>query len=382
MFGRKKTEKKELDVESLNEIIILSKKILNIVYIFVFILGIYAITVLLKELNIITFIVKTLRIISPLFIGIFVAWLFDPFVKWLKQKGVKRILGATIAYLLILVALIVLVDAIVPLLLEQVNDFARSVPSIIGTVSSWIDNLFVNLTKMSNVDLSTVRGEVFGSFEKIGNQLSSNLPREVVNFLVSFFSGLGEFVVGLIIGFYLLISFDSFNDTIITFLPNKYRNDTRDLINEVNTSMRKFVQGTLLSALIIFVVTTVGFYIVGLKGSLLFGLFCGITNVIPIVGPYIGGIPAVIVGFSQSMQIGVLVLIIIVVIQFLEGNFLQPLLMSRMIKMHPVIIMVGLLIFGYYWGIIGMALSTPIIAAIKSIFSYFNDKFQLIKIDE
>ena len=70
---RKKKELKELDVQNLNEIIILGKKILKIVYIFVFILGIYAITVLLKELNIINFILKTLKIILPLFIGIGIA---------------------------------------------------------------------------------------------------------------------------------------------------------------------------------------------------------------------------------------------------------------------------------------------------------------------
>jgi predicted PurR-regulated permease PerM len=381
MFGRKKVDK-ELDVESLNEIIVLGKKILEIVYIFVFILGFYAITILLKELNVFGFIIKTLEIISPLFIGIVVAWLFDPFVKWLKQKGVKRIFGASIAYILIILGFIILMDAIIPLFLEQVNDFAKSVPSIIATISSWIDNIFASLSKMSNLNLNPVRTEVFATFEQIATELPSTLPKTVVNFLATFFSGLGIFIIGLIIGFYLLVSFDSFNDSIITFLPNKFRNDTRDLLNELNTSMRKFVRGTLLAALLIFIITTIGFYLVGLKGALIFGLFCGITNVIPIVGPYIGGIPAVIVGFSQSIQIGIFVLLIIVVVQFVEGNFLQPLLMSRMVKLHPVIIMVGLLIFGYYWGIIGMMLATPIVAAIKSIFDYFNEKFQWIEIHD
>ncbi len=381
MFGRKK-EQKDLDIKNLNEIIVLGKKILEIVYIFVFILGIYAITVLLKELNIISFILKTLNIIFPLFIGIVIAWLFDPFVKYLKEKGIKRVYGAAIAYILILIVLIILMSAIVPIVLEQVNDFARSIPSIIATISSWIDNILDKFANISNLDVTQIRSEIFESIEIIGTELPSNLPKSVVNFLGSFFSGLGVFIVGLVIGFYLLISFDSFNDTIITFLPNKFRNDTRDLINEVNTSMRKFVQGTLLTALLIFIVTTIGFYIVGLKGALLFGIFCGITNVIPFIGPYIGGVPAVIVAFSQGTRVGILVLLIIVIIQFLEGNFLQPLLMSRMVKLHPVTIMLGLLVFGYYWGIIGMVLSTPIIAATKSIFSYFNDRFQLLKIDD
>lgn len=379
---RKKKELKELDVQNLNEIIILGKKILKIVYIFVFILGIYAITVLLKELNIINFILKTLKIILPLFIGIGIAWLFDPFVKYLKEKGIRRGFGATIAYILILVTLAILLSAIIPVFLEQVNDFAKSVPSILGTVRDWISAVFDKFGNISNINMTPAKTEMFDSIEKLATELPSTMPKSVVNFLGAFFSGLGVFVVGLIIGFYLLISFDSFNDSIITFLPNRLRNDARDLINEVNTSLRKFVQGTLLAAVLIFVISTIGFYIVGLKGALLFGLFCGITNIIPFVGPYIGGIPAVIVAFSQSPQIGVLVLLIIVIVQFIEGNFLHPLLLSKMMKLHPVTIMLGLLVFGYYWGVIGMVLATPLIASIKSIFSYFNERFHFLKTEE
>ena len=160
MFGRKK-EQKDLDIKNLNEIIVLGKKILEIVYIFVFILGIYAITVLLKELNIISFILKTLNIIFPLFIGIVIAWLFDPFVKYLKEKGIKRVYGAAIAYILILIVLIILMSAIVPIVLEQVNDFARSIPSIIATISSWIDNILDKFANISNVDVTQIRSEIF-----------------------------------------------------------------------------------------------------------------------------------------------------------------------------------------------------------------------------
>lgn len=381
MFGRKK-EQKDLDVQSLNEIITLGKKILEIVYIFVIIVGMYAITVLLKELNIINFLLKTLKIIFPLFIGVIVAWLFDPFVKFLKHKGIKRVFGATIAYVLIIIVFSILLSAIIPIILEQVNDFAKSIPAILANVRVWADSAFDKLGNISNLDMTAAKTEIFLSIERLGTELPSTLPGSVVNFLGSFFSGLGIFVVGLVIGFYLLVSFDNFNDSIITFLPNRFRNDARDLINEVNTSMRKFVQGTLLAAILIFIISTIGFYIAGLKGALLFGMFCGLTNVIPFIGPYIGGIPAVIVGFSQSTSIGIFVLIIIFIVQFIEGNLLQPLLMSRMMKLHPVTIMLGLLVFGYYWGVIGMLLSTPIIAATKSIFGYFNEKFHFFQFEE
>ena len=156
------------------------------------------------------------------------------------------------------------------------------------------------------------------------------------------------------------------------------RDDARELANEINTTCRHFVKGALIDASIIFVVSSLAFLLCGLKAPLLFGLFCGITNVIPYAGPYIGGIPAVIVAFSQGTTTGIFVLISIIVIQAIEGNFLQALIMSKSTKLHPVTIIIGLLLFGYFFGILGMVISTPIIGAIKAIFMFFNEKYEII----
>ena len=130
----------------------------------------------------------------------------------------------------------------------------------------------------------------------------------------------------------------------------------------------------MISTTIVFIISTIGFYFIGLKGALLFGFFCGVTNIIPFIGPYLGGIPAVIAGLSQSFHIGILVLIIIIVVQLIESNLIHPFLMSKVMKLHPVTIMVGLLFFGYYFKIIGLIVATPIIASVKTIASYFIEK--------
>lgn len=176
-----------------------------------------------------------------------------------------------------------------------------------------------------------------------------------------------------------MLSFDNATDTIVTLLPEKLQKDTKVLANEINTSLRNFVTGALLDALFVFIITSIGFALVGLKAPLLFGLFCGITNVIPFAGPYIGGIPAVIVGFSQGLPTGIFTLIVIVVVQFFEGNFLQALIMSKTTKLHPVTIMLGLLIFAHFWGIIGMVVSTPIIASLKAIIMFLDEKYDILK---
>ena len=381
MFSKKNTEK-EIDIKKLNDVIGLSKKILKITYFLIFIVGVYAITMLIKEWNIMIFLKTLLTIVSPLFIGIVIAWLFDPFVRWLKRKGVRRVFGATLAYILFVGGIFIVVSSIVPLLSEQINEFANSIPSIFDSIKNWIDGAFDKLGNIRNFDAASVKVELFNKIEEVGMGLTQSLPETMVTFLKSFFSGMGIFVVGLIIGFYLLISFDNVNETIITFLPKRFRTDARDLINEVNTSLRKFVQGTLLSATLVFITTSLGLSLSGIKAPLLFGLFCGLTNVIPYIGPYIGGLPAIIVGFSQDVTIGIFVLVVIIIIQFLEGNFFQPIIMSKTMKLHPVTIMLSLLIFGYYWGIIGMILATPVVAALKSIIMFFDDKYHILNFND
>lgn len=383
MFSKKeKNKNQQIDNSKVNDVLILSKKILHIVYVLVIILAIYIGLRVFKELNLKATCLIILKTISPLFIGIFIAWLFDPFVKFLSKKGIRRTLGTTFTYLLLIGFMILMVCSIIPLLYDQINDFVKVLPTVFDFVKDWVDGLFHSLSNIEYINAAAIKNQLFNNIEQWGSNLTNSLPTMVIGILKSIFSVAGSLVVGMIIGFYLLLNFDSANDLIITLLPKKMRNDGRDLMNEVNTSLRKFIQGLLLDALLIFVIMAIGFSIVGLKAPLLFALFCGITNIIPYAGPYIGGAPAVIVGFSQSPLIGIITLIIIVIVQFLEGNFLQPLIMSKTTKLHPVTIMLGLLLFGYFFGILGMVISTPIIAACKSIFMYFNDKYKIIGNEE
>lgn len=374
----RKTNEKDLNMRHVNEAILLAKKIMHISYFLIIIAGIWAITLLVKELKLFDFILEVLKIVAPLFVGIFIAWLFDPAVKWFQKKGIKRPLGSVIMYVLFLSCFIVVVSSIVPILSDQINDFVNTLPGVFDSVKSWIDEVFHKLSSIQGFDSEAFKMDLFKRIEEIATSLANSLPTMTVNVIKSIFGGLGTFIVGLIIGFYLLISFDNVNDTIITVFPQKMQENARELIIEINTSLRKFVQGALLDSTFVFIITSIGLWIVGLKAPLLFGLFCGLTNVIPYAGPYIGGIPAAIVGFSSSPTTGILVIVVIAIIQFLEGNFIQPIIMSKTTKLHPVTIMLGLLVFGHFWGILGMLISTPIISVIKSIILYFDEKYDIL----
>ena len=238
--------------------------------------------------------------------------------------------------------------------------------------------MFSKIGNIDGIDISSLKSELFVKLEEIGSNLTSSLPHITVTFVSSVFSGLGSLIIGFIIGFYLLMSFDNINDAISSLIPEKNRDDFRGLANEVNTSLRKYVQGTLICASFVFLLSTIGFAIAGLKAPVLFGLFCGVTNIIPYIGPYLGGAPAVLVGFSQGPIVGIISLISIVIAQFLESNILNPIVMSKTMKLHPVTIIIGLLVFGHFWGMIGMLLATPTIAVLKSIILFLDDKYDIL----
>ena len=111
---------------------------------------------------------------------------------------------------------------------------------------------------------------------------------------------------------------------------------------------------------------------------MLFGLICGITNVIPYIGPWIGGAIVTIVALTVSPFVGILAAIIAFIMQQIDSLALQPLIMSKAVKLHPVTIMVGLLIFEYFFGVVGMIIATPVISGAKIILSYFNNKYDLL----
>lgn len=379
---RKHFNSKKIDIENVNGVLSLTNKILKIAYILIVIIAIYAITLIGKEWNVLQFFLTVIRILAPLFVGIVIAWLFNPFVTWLQKRGVRRGIGTAVTYFLIFSILYVMMQAIIPMLIYQINDFVKTLPDIFNTVKIWIEDLFARAGNLINMDTKGVQQDIFREIEDFGTGLAKGLPQMTISFLTSVFSGAGVIVIGLIIGFYFLLTFDNASDSIFELVPKKYRKETKDLFHAVDTSLQRYVRGTLIDCTAVFVVTSIGLWIVGLQSPLLFGLFCGITNIIPYAGPYIGGFPAVIVGFAEDPMIGLFTLLVIVVIQFVEGNFFQPLIMSKTTKLHPVTIMVGLLVFGHFWGILGMVVSTPIITSLKSIFMYFDEKYDILETSE
>ena len=174
------------------------------------------------------------------------------------------------------------------------------------------------------------------------------------------------------------IDFDGIKH-VLDFFPKKWHYSINKVCTELNTTFKAFVQGTLLIALAISILSWALFKIVGLPSPMLFGIIAGITNIIPYIGPWIGGALAAIVGFTVSPLVGVLTIVVALLIQQIDNIVLHPIIMSKTVHLHPVTIMITLLIFGYFWGIVGMILSTPIVAGLKIILNAIDERYEILE---
>lgn len=370
----KKKEKEELDMKEVNEVVKLSKKILNIFYIVLIVAVIFVGTLLVKEWGILTFICTLLKILTPLFVGFILAWIFNPIVLKMEKKKIPRVVGTIIVYAVFLLVLYLLISVLIPTVYRQFNELLASLPSIMEKVTTFLNKTLENVGKGS-IGLHEIKSNILNVISHITEGMKEGLPDMILGAVGSIFSGAFTFFMSLVIGFYMLFDFNSITKHINKLIPVKYRYEVKSLMSTIGTELRKYVNGTLFVASMVFVGCALGFWITGLEAPLLFGLFCGITDLIPYIGPYIGGIAAVVVGLSQSFTTGIICLIIIIVVQQLEGMVLQPIVMSKAMKLHPITIIIGLIIFEHFFGIIGMIFATPAIAFLKIVYRFFAHKF-------
>lgn len=373
----KKGKEKEIDYSSLNSILSTGKKLINIVLFMIVVAAILLSTYLIKEWKLLEIIKEFLIVISPIFIGFLIAWLFEPLVTKMQQRKIPRILACIIVYAAIIGLLFLIVYLFIPSLISEVKDFVKVAPDIYDDLSNFALNIIRRFDTNDYVNIAALKKELTRWLSDFGLSIASDLPKYILSIGKALISGGINLVLGLMVGFYLLYDFNKVNDFIFNLLPENIKYGYKDLTKRINTSLRSYVQGVLLVMFLVFITQSIGLTIAGLEAPILFALFCAVTDIIPYFGPYIGGIPAVIVGFTMSPIIGICVLISIVIVQLLENNFYQPLIMGHTMKLHPVTIMIGLLIFEHFFGILGMVVATPVIACLKVFILFLDEKYNL-----
>ena len=375
----KRLKDKDVDVTSLNHILKTGKKLINIGYFMAIVCLILLGTYLFKEWKIFKYIGEFITVISPIFVGFIIAWFFEPFVSKLQKKKVPRIVGCILVYLFIIGIIFLIIYLFVPALISQFKDFVAVAPNIFDEITDFIMNMIAKFDANGVIDLKLVKKNIMDTITDFGLSIGSDMPKYLFAFGKSIVSGGISFVLGLMIGFYLLYDFEKANTALNGIIPVSWQDGYKELTTRINTSLRSYVQGVLIVMLLVFITQCIGLTLAGMKSPMLFALFCAVTDVIPYFGPYIGAIPAIIVGFTISPITGICVIIAILVVQLLENNFYQPLIMGHTMKLYPVTIMLGLLLFEHFFGILGMVIATPCIACIKVIAVFILERTGYIK---
>lgn len=371
----KKFFDEKLDFKKINDTINISNKLLRLIYLFLMVAAVYVTTVLLKEWHLLTTLQNILVVLSPFFLGFLIAWLLNPIISYLETKKIRRGLSIPIIYLFIFGITYLFFIAIVPIFVNQMQELIKALPGIIN----WLDQSLTSVLRNMGdyVDIKSLKDGMTSQIIEIGSSISKEAPAIVINSVSSVVSVFFTVVIGLMIGFYLLLDYGSLGDTIKKFIPVKHQDEADTLLFKINSQLYDYIKGLLLVLIALFIVCALIFNLIGLKAALLLAFICMVLDVIPYVGPFIGGGVATLVGFSQSPTTGIITLIAVIIIQQIEGNVLQPVIMGKTMKLNPVVIIVSLLVFGYLFGILGMILATPIAAIIKIIFNHFDHKYNI-----
>ena len=376
MFGKKRISDK-VDYEKLNELIKFSRNFMKLIFGVSVVALILLITYISKEWKIMHILGDVISILSPFFIGVIIAWLLDPIVTFFQKKGVKRIIGVAFVYAVLLTIFVFIGNILMPSLVTQINDIITSAPQTVKSLSSQLDQMIIRIARTYNVDFVMIKENVYEVIKNFFYSFTVDIPSTIISIIKSTISGGVNIVIGLLIGFYMLVDFDGVRKQLSNLVPRRHREEINDLSNRLNHVLRNYVYGTLIVMFLLFICQSIGMTIAGMNAPLVFGLFCAVTNIIPYLGPYIGGIPAVIVAFTISPRVGFGVLISVVVCQLLESYLLTPTIMSKTMKLHPVTIIIGLLLFGHFFGILGMLLATPVISCCKVIINFILEKYKL-----
>jgi len=281
---------------------------------------------------------------------------FGPLVDRLEDRKLPRWAGAIIVYVLIIGVLTGFAFLVMPPLVEQVANIASDAPNIIEKLSpiyNWlIAHQDYSIAQIAQSNLQSISSQI--------GALGSN----VVTTALSVFSGLAAIVIIAVLLFYLLLKKHSFAKSVVYFLPKDKEKQYLTIAQKISDKWGAWFRGQILISIIFGTVVFAGLKIIGVPYALTLAVIAAFTEFIPVVGPFIGAIPAVLVGLTVSLWVALIVAVFYLIIQQLENYLLVPKIMQKTVGLSPVIIIVAILVAGQLFGLIGVLLAVPITAGL------------------
>ncbi len=311
---------------------------------------------------------KITKVFIPFIMAMVIAYILQPIVIKLEEKKIKRPVGIVLIYLIFGSILTLLTIFVIPELINNTREFINVLP---GVTTQYRDNFngmvsIISSSKWPDDIKNTIFREINNGVQMAENILVETL-KNTLSGLVKIVSTMLDMVLAMIIAYYILKDAEYFKNVSLSLVPKKWRNGIIGTCREINGVLSNFIQGQLLTALIVGTLEVIGLLIVGVKYPIILGMIGGVANIIPYFGPFIGAIPAVAVALIESPIKAVWTIIVFVIIQQLDNGFISPKIIEGRLGLHPVTTILAVLIGGEFFGIIGMLVSVPIAAMIKVI---------------
>lgn len=343
-------------------------------------------------------------ILNPVWLGMIMAYLFNPILKFAekrifrwnavtkRQHSSKRALGLIFTYIVVLIILTIFLLLVIPQVYASGSDLASKMSGYIDSTLKWI-NEFLSKSKFGDInnldDVFNKALEIFDlNMETIGTKIqelitnSTNLLKDYGPKVFEYFKGITNGFVNTIIGFIFSVYFLASKEkltaqikkVIRSMTSEKLYNSTLELANFTDKTFGGYITGKLLDSLIIGIIMFIVCAICKMPYTPLVSVLVGVTNIIPIVGPFIGAIPGTFIIFIVDPVKAFWFIVINVVVQQLDGNVIGPKILGQTTGLSALWVMMSITIMGGLWGLFGMLISVPIFAVLYTLVKLFVEK--------
>ena len=302
-------------------------------------------------------------------------FVLEPAVKSLERLRIPRVLGTILAFLGLSALLLTAVALILPVVRDQAVDFVQQLPAIYAQAINWAREFGASL----GIDIEELLSQ-----EAIEEWINDPANQETIqNLLLGFGSGAGQLIRGVtetlavlvlapVLALYILIDLDRFKKGSLDLTPPKHREETSFVAGQVGTAMGSFVRGQLLVAVIVGVASSIGMWIIDLPFWLLIGILAGFLNLIPFLGPIVGGALAALVALLNGDPTQAIVAIVIfTAIQQVDNHVITPLIQRARVNLSPLVIILALIVGGSIAGLLGVLVAVPLTAAARIVVGHF-----------
>ncbi|HHX01201.1 MAG TPA: AI-2E family transporter [Firmicutes bacterium] len=309
-------------------------------------------------------------IFFPFVVAGFLYYLTISIVDWLTHWKVPRTIAIILIFVVVGLLLLFLILYLAPILQTQLTSLIANIPRFITELNrrlqEWQESTFF------------AEFEEFEFFQNLSGydyaKLVDGVIATISQNLWTFLGSVANFVMVALtiplILFYMLKEGSQLTPRMVDLLPEQYQGEARNVLAEMNETIRLYIQGMVVVSLFIGVMVYIGYLIIGLDYALLLAAICMITNFIPYFGPVIGTIPAVIVALIASPLKAIEVIVIMVIANYVENHLIAPLVLGKKLRIHPVTIIVVLLTAGSFGGLVGVILGVPAYAILKVIVTH------------